>query len=406
MSVVSARLAGNLLALALLACSARVAWAAPPPAEAFGRIPQVEEVEISPNGKFVAWGDNSGATQAVQIFDLDQQKTVRVVAVDSGLKLRRIYWADNETVLFVVSVTTNYGNYRGRKQIYEVFRTLAADIAGGPARILLMAGDQERGLVSGSNLLALRTPKPKTVVMWTWDYAHTKYREEIGTRISGQRKDSGWVASVFEVDTRSGKGELIMQGSQFTDDWIVDRTGQPVARADYDPKTDTYTVRANIKGAWRDVHRQVGEGGLVLAGLTSDGTAAIVIGSLGTDRDKLWAIPLDGSGSKILVEDTERDVEAAMLDPYTWDTVGARFGGISSDVRWLDTKLETQHQALARAFPNQSARIISRSEDGKRVIVRARGLSSPVKYYLVDFTAKTAEIVGEEYPTLADEPLG
>jgi dipeptidyl aminopeptidase/acylaminoacyl peptidase len=400
------RFAGIVLMLAILPFVTPTARSAPPSAEAFGRIPQVDEVEISPNGKLVAWGDSTGETQTVQVFDLEQQKIVRVIAVDAGLKLREIYWADDETVLFVVSLTTDYGSYRGRRQVFEVSRTLAADVAGGPARILLMAGDQERGLVSGSNLLALRTPKPKTVIMWTWDFALSKYREEIGTRISGQRKDQGWVASVFEVDTRTGEGKLIMQGSAFTADWLVDGSGRPIVRSDYDPKLDSYRVLANFDGNWREIYHQANQGYLTIHGMTNDGTAVIAGGSLGASRNKLFTMPLDGSGPRILLADEQRDVEATVMDPYTWNPVGALFGGARTEIRWLDSKVEAQHAALARAFPGHSVRILSRSENGKRVVARLLDISSPSKYYLIDFESKTAEIIGEEYPALADVPLG
>ena len=72
------RAAGRLLALVALACVAHSAAAVPPPAEAFGEVPKIAAVEISPSGKLVAWGDYSDATPQVAIYDLEQQKTLRV----------------------------------------------------------------------------------------------------------------------------------------------------------------------------------------------------------------------------------------------------------------------------------------------------------------------------------------
>jgi len=39
-------------------------------------------------------------------------------------------------------------------------------------------------------------------------------------------------------------------------------------------------------------------------------------------------------------------------------------------------------------------------------VVEVESASSPVVYYLIDYTAKRADIVGEEYPGLADQPQG
>ena len=150
-----ARSSRAFLALAGLILLASAAHSAPPPAEAFGLIPQVTDVEISPNGKLAAWGDSSGATQKVVIFDLENNRNVRALAIESGLKLRGISWTDDATILFEVSLAYDFGRPRGRLHyLSEMFRTLAADVSGGPARTLLMA--DQRGVITGSVLLAAR----------------------------------------------------------------------------------------------------------------------------------------------------------------------------------------------------------------------------------------------------------
>ena len=58
------RAAGRLLALVALACVAHSAAAVPPPAEAFGEVPKIAAVEISPSGKLVAWGESREASIA------------------------------------------------------------------------------------------------------------------------------------------------------------------------------------------------------------------------------------------------------------------------------------------------------------------------------------------------------
>ncbi len=400
------RFAGNILALVAFASTTSEAFAAPPPAEAFGCVPAVVAVEISPNGNLVAWGDNSGTGTVVKVLDLEQQKIVRAIAIDAEMKLRGIVWTDDETLLFNVSATTSYGSYHGGQYSFEVFRTLAADVSGGPARILLMDADKQVGFTSGSNLLAVRTAKPKTVIMWSWDDPLTKFREDTGTNIWGGSKDSGWVASVYEVDTRTGVGQPIMQGSQFTENWLVDGAGRPFVRIDHNPKLDTYLVLADLNGSWRTIYRQVGQGELALQGVAADNASVVAIGSLGQDHGKLLSIPLNGSGASVLLEDPQRDVKGVRLDAYTRVPVGAWLGGSSEEVRWLEAKTGARHQLVARAFPDRQALIISRSENGKRVIVDVSGASTPTTYYLVDFAAGKADIIGEEYPTFEGLTFG
>lgn len=398
----SARASRACLAITGLLLLADGAHSAPPPAEAFGLIPQVTDVEISPNGKLAAWGDSSGATQKVVIFDLENNRNVRALAIDSGLKLRSLNWTDDETILFEVSLAYDFGRARGRiHYLSEMFRTLAADVSGGPARTLLMA--DQRGVVSGSVLLAARTAKPKTVTMWTLDRPAVNFHEELGSRFKGD-KTGIWVPSVFEVDTRTGLGTLIAQGTLATEDWLVDQSGAPIVRSDSDG--GVYTVLAKVGKEWREIHRQMDQGDLVIYGLTADGTAVVAVGTMGKERDTFWAIPLDGSGAKVLLENQEDEAESVRLDPFTGIPISVRFGGANEEVRWIDPQAETRHRAISRAFQGKRTRIASRSADGSRVIVDVDDTNLPSTYYLVDFTAKKADIIGEEYPALADQPLG
>src|SRR5262245_27508237 len=82
-----------------------------PPIAAFGTVPAINELSISPNGQLLAWIDNSGATAALEVFDLTKNATVLRLVPD-GVKLRAIYWADDEILLFSVSFTrrTQLGN--------------------------------------------------------------------------------------------------------------------------------------------------------------------------------------------------------------------------------------------------------------------------------------------------------
>lgn len=394
--------ARGLLSMFLIGSVPSVAALAPPPIEAFGRIPQTTEVELSPNGNLIAWADNTGPTQKVAIFDLGQRKMLRVLAIDPGMKLRALAWTDDETLLIEVSVTEE--NPRN-SPLHEFGRTLAADVSGGAARMLLMTGGDRR-FVTGSVLLAPRTPTPKMVTMWTLDYSDAKQRREIGTRLSGSRKDSGWISSVFEVDTRSGKGRSIAQGTPYTDEWAVDGKGQPVVRSEWEPERHVYRVLAKGDSEWREIHRQTDQGQLAIYGLTADGTAVVAVGSMGQAHSKAWSIPLDGTGAKVLLDDPERDVVGVGRDRFSGAPVFAWFGGAANERRWFDTQAEARHRAVANAFPGRYAYSYSRSEDAQRVIAYVESPSVPPTYYLVDFRAGRADVVGEEYPGLAGVTLG
>ena len=402
----ASRLAARfLLASLALAPLATVHAADVPPAEAFGALPAVDDVGLSPNGKLLAWSQPGPTGPQAVIYDLDAHANKRVMALDPKAKLRSLIWADNETLLINASVFATYGE-RAEAAHYEIYRTFAADVNTGKSNMLLM-GDGARPRVTGSTLLAWRTPKPKTVIMSTRDFSEVKARQQTGAHLTVGRKDEGWVSFVFEVDTRTGKGSRIQSGTAFTHDWVANRNGEPVARAEWNPASSLFTIEAKGGGSWKEIFRTKDEGTREVYGLTSDEKNIVISSTSASGRRGLWTLPLDGSSQGApLLEDEKNDVTDITYDRITLTPVSASLGGADRDMRWLDKDAEKRFRRIAGAFKGKRVSVYGRSEDGTRVLAHVDAPSSPSVYYFVDFAKGTADTVGEAYPALIDAKLG
>ncbi|HEY7377978.1 MAG TPA: S9 family peptidase [Steroidobacteraceae bacterium] len=393
-----------LLALVgLLPLSSTLAAEAPS-AEAFGKIPQVSDVVLSPDGKLLAWCDRSRDRPHVVVYEVDARKYRGDTALAEGLKLRSLVWSDNETVLANVSQYQDFGQAR-KAYHYEVFRTVAIDVVNNTNKMLLMA-DGVRPLVLGARTLSLRTPKPRTVIMSTIDYSPTQKRRELGTRLAGGRGDEGWVSKVFEVDTRSGKGTPIAEGTPFTRDWVVAADGSVVARSEWKADSDTFTILARDGAGWREILREQHGGQRELYGLMSDGRTLLVSGTNSAGRAIVVGLPLAGGEMKSVLDDPERDVERVGLDLLTQTPESLALGGAKPELRWLDPEAARRFDAVAKSFPGQRVSISGRSENYQRIVAQVETPSTPSVYYLVDFSTRKADIVGEEYPALTGLKLG
>jgi dipeptidyl aminopeptidase/acylaminoacyl peptidase len=121
---------------------------------------------------------------------------------------------------------------------------------------------------------------------------------------------------------------------------------------------------------------------------------------------KLWAVALDGSGSKDLLPDVDADVEGVLRDRISGSPVAAQLGGPDPHRAWLDGAAQARHDSVAHAFSGHEVHVYGRSEDGSRVIAEVEGPSHPPIYYLVDFKRHSADIVGDAYPGLDNIALG
>lgn len=398
-----AAIAAILSAAWLLA--AAVTLAAPPPPSAFGRLPALSDVDLSPNGKLLVWAEAPQDQLSIVIFDLETRRTLRKIPVGGVLKLRDLTWADDDTVLVTVSQTRQFSDKQQDK--WEYWRTQAVDVAGGNARTLLLDGDALReDYVARATIRRKQVTTPKTVIMSSHERVAGKNAFAVDSRIKRERRDSSWLLTVFAVDTTTGKGKRLVSGSPFTYDWAIDAAGNVVARSDWDPEQSSLRILAKNGSGWREIYTATSRDSVDILGVSADDTYLYARGTLGGTQSKLWALPLDGATPRVLLEEPGRDVMRVSLDPFTQLPIGAYLGGPLNEFRWLDKDQEKQMTALLKAFPGKLVRTVARSVDGKRVLAYVASPSDVPVYYLIDFATGKADIIGEEYPELLDTPLG
>ncbi|MES1262867.1 MAG: hypothetical protein ABUL69_00825, partial [Peristeroidobacter soli] len=385
------------LALLFPLC-ASVATAAPPPVEAFGRKPAMIDVDINPAGTRLAWIEDDGKAAHVIIYDLATRKDMRKLNVAETTRLRTVRWANDDTVL--IDQTVTHSVQSDGKNAHEFQRLTALDAAGGPDRMMLMA-DPDRKWVTGADLVRRQTTRPGKIYMSTLDFSETRYRSETGSRLSGGKKDDGWVSNLYEVDLATGDGKVIANGSPFTAEWITDAGAEKILRSDFNPTTNEYGIYVRKGGGWKAVYESKDCGSLSLLGFNADNTAALARGFVcGADRSKVWSLPLDGSPMTVLIEDPEADAEGEFYDPLDERPVAISMSGSHLPMRWLDTQAERRFAGLQKTFATPDVHVIGHSADNKRVVVYAEKPRQAPVYYLVDYSAKTADILNETYPLL------
>jgi dipeptidyl aminopeptidase/acylaminoacyl peptidase len=387
----------------LLGGSARAA-APEVPAAAFAALPQVSDVVLSPDGRLLAWRDQSGSDTRVVVFDIDAKTYRRTLTVDQTMTLRSLLWADDDTLLMNVSQVQKMPSEEGARR-YTFYRTMAVDVASGKSRMLLMSGGASVW-VTGADLVAWHTAEPHMVVMSTYDYSTNAAGPDIGTHLTGSRSESGWVMDLFRVDTLTGKGTAIEQGDQYTDQWVVDAQGAAVARSEWRPAKKQYVIEAKTGGGWRPIFERDGAQSLTLYGLGTDEKSVIASGPGKDGWITLWAVPLDGSAAKQLSPDAPEDVVDVIGDRFSGAPVGVVLGGADPQLHWFDTAAMVRYESVAHAFPDRRVSVYSRSQDGSRLIAEVDDRSHPPIYYLVDFKSHRADIVGEAYPALDKVALG
>jgi dipeptidyl aminopeptidase/acylaminoacyl peptidase len=371
----------GLILTALLGASAQAA-APQAPAAAFAALPQVSDVALSPDGKLLAWLDQSQPVGKVVIFDLAAKKYQRSVSLDPSLTLHSIIWTDDDTVLVGLTRLENFRAEEGRRRDL-FYRIMALTVDSGKTCMLSNGGD----------VLAWQMPKPHTVLMSARGWSPNA---------------SGVVPELLEVDTHTCKQRELGEGNPNTTDWVVDTSGEPIARGEWEPQAHRYWIEARDGIGWPRILER--DEWMRLWGLGPD-RKSVIAGGPGKDGwARLWTVALDGSGAKRLqppaAVKADTDVLNVVRDRFSGVAVAAELGGLEPTTWWLDTAAQSTYESVANAFPGRDVTVESRSEDGTRVVARVEGPANAPVYYLVDFKSHRADIIGEAYPGLDKATLG
>lgn len=392
-----ARAAATLLPAAAAFGPGQPSWAAdadtpgaPPPAAAFGALPANTDVVLSPHGTRLAWVDHEHDTPRVVMFDVEARKDLRILALPAHLKLRRLVWNDDETLLITFSETSE--SKVATQTSREYFINMAYDASGGDGRFLPAAQTTAHGSADASAQAAVRRAAFAYVVRSRVSQPHTVIM-------------SGPGAALLAVDTLTGAPTHIKFGNAHTIRWIVDHDGKPVAREDWDYLKRAYRLYALSGDSIREILRKDDSDQPKIAGILPDDSALVLLSENGRPHQAAWALPLDGSPTRLLAEDPDADITGVSYNSSD-AIVGVYVSGSKTQMHWLDPAAQHREEILQRAFPGRQVSMQGWSSDGSRTLARVELPSAPPVYYFVDFNTRRADIAAEEYPGLAGTKLG
>lgn len=371
----------------------------PPPAEAFGRLPALDVVAISPDGGKLAIIESGVSGVTVSVYSLATTTSVRSVALGE-VKARDVSWVGDTHVVLTVGTTQRV--FDSARSLFEWTRVISINVATGEQRWLAPGPD------AGANVshdVWGRLPGDSSgVLMDALVFHETAYRSPTGTRLGSSTPSMDAMKVVlYRVDVASGDVRAVAVGERFTRDWLLGADGAIRARSDLDPKTRTFTIFAS-GASWKSVltlHDQVSIPiSLVAIGPTND--TAYVIDRRGA-RPALMMLDLRTGALSPPEAPGFQGASNAMVDPET-AMISAVY--IDGAYQWIEPGIKSAQALLGRALPKMQVDIAGVSKDRSRMLITAESGSAPLMYYLFNTATRALDTVGETYPELAQAALG
>ena len=361
------------------------ARAAPPPLEAYGRLPAIEDVALSP----------SGARFAVIVADKDGRKVIVRKSdgeVLGGLafgkaKLRGVAFAGEDHVLITETAT------------------VARPVIG--LQETEMAGVIDFNLKTRASYMIFG--KSNTYVDAILGYHGAR---EVNGRwyayVGGvtwekvqPHADAGVVyPDLYRIDLDTGRPEFVASSAQHIRGWLLGADGQVMANSVFDPNRRQYTVYAGA-GMEHALIQRAGDDALSL--MSPGRTPGTVLVEERTDDTVLVReLPL-GGGSEGAVLITGDNTAGPLTDPDTHVVVGiTSLRGQSL----FDTALQKRIADAREAFPGEHAELMAYSRNFGQMLFLTEGPKDAGHYWLVDVVARSAVPIGEVRPEVAAADVG
>ncbi len=351
--------------------------AAAPPVEAYGALPIIQNVTISPSGKYFALVQNTRGVSAAATYDAATMKFIGGLAASPGQVIFDVQWHSDDRLLLYVSMTRDAGPQFGKRaRLYDMCRVVAVNRDGSKSAILR----------ASCWIVSLIGPEPDTMLMALGDIVPVDV-------LSGSRNR--------KATERAGNDTI---------DWIADASGRVRIRVDVIGEEQIVMARLAGSDDWVEVYRSR------LFDFEPDKApnaknAYLEFLGFGAEPDQVYVNYWPGDRSAIGVFDlrTKRVVSEAVSDPKfdvggvlrlrNGRIVGATIDRARTDQAYFGSDWKQLQQVLRESYPGDYVRVISSSDDLSRHILYIEGRNHPAgMYQLLDLKSSSAKAIGSPYP--------
>ncbi|ESQ92501.1 hypothetical protein ABAC460_03120 [Asticcacaulis sp. AC460] len=374
---------------ALVTTAAHAQAAAPPPLSVLGKLPAVENVALSPNGKRVAMVMTRNGERIIIDYDLATGATA--AGAIEGDKIRQVMWADNDTIMVATSSTEIYAGRLAEPMLAAMYNLPKGKrsilFTNVPGALRGVSGDFHRIQTGdGYKISASGWKSPEGINMT--DTNASAYTETLER-------------CLYAFSTKSSLSTKIDSDARPVQEWAVQPDGTLTGRSEYDDDTKMWVLRYRDGKGWREIFKTEARYDMPwLAGLGRDGKTLLVRFASGEAADRYYEF--DGTGAKVEL-DIDGSYHEPIFHPATNVLVGFRNNGPISEWTFYDPVFQRLPKLLDQALPDSFNDILDMGENPRQLVVRSESPEDPGTYFYFDFTTGDFKEIGSAYPQMPAE---
>lgn len=382
------------LALAglLLSSAAFSSPPAPPPLEAYGDLPGIEDMAISPSGAGLAAVAKLEGQRRLLILDADHN--LRTAAPLGDMKLRYIRWVGEDLVLLVTHATQVLG------------MDFTADKTELLGAILVRADGSKHDMVFANRASLVRAIFGEYGTRfvdgrWIGYFGGIEYARRIDQRYVF---DHGRPA-LFGVDLADNSPRKIAVSAPegHWRRWLVDGQGMVTAILDITYKTGRWEITNQNRTVLASGIDPTGDVDLISLGKNGD-SLIYSVEDQETREVRWFEVSLAGGAPQEVFAGVE--IQRIYVDPLNGRLLGYLPDDGERKPILFDAAKQQVLRSIYRAFPKLDVTIQGWSADFRHVLVSTSGNGDSGTWYVVNMAKLSADPVGTERPQIEAEQVG
>jgi dipeptidyl aminopeptidase/acylaminoacyl peptidase len=372
------------------------------PAIAFGAQASVQNVELSPDGKHVAYiGPGTGTVTGLFIVDIAAGKVQPIARADGQpARLANCEWSSSDRL--VCKEQGLYRSTQGGMRMTVFTRLYAIDVDGKNLVALgqRTTADQLYGRQLDGEVIDWLSGSDGKVLMGRY------YVPEMST---GKRTaDTSEGYGVDLIDTHTGKSSTV-ENPKNDVSYISDGRGNVrLMERDWTGRDglyngkSTFYYRSTGSKDWKELGTDDQDHAGIEPVAVDSGINAVYVRKRLDGRWALYRISLDGSlKSELVFAQPEVDVDGVVTVGRSGRVIGASYATDKPYIEYFDPSYKQLAASLARALPNLPLiYFISASADEQILLIYAGSDSDPGHYYLFNRANKHLDELMLERPEL------
>jgi dipeptidyl aminopeptidase/acylaminoacyl peptidase len=364
--------------------------------EAYGRLPTMDMVSISPDGSRIAFVQVVNGKQAVVVDQLSPAAVVGEMP-PTDQKVRSLRWADNNHLIVLKSQSGYAQDVDSSLAEWE----LAYNFDLAKKKVTALFSKSQNGGIASNIREAVALNAIYGLSLRTVDGHPMAFADGMVF------VDSHGVHALLSEDLTTGSQHVVENAtdSRWDRRWFFNDKGVAAAQTTYDEKTHDWILRLKRDGGWTQVYSVKADIETPeVVGFSADGAALLlkVIKDNGDAETQRLALA-DG---KLGPADHDYDVYSSLTeDPVTHRVIGGLKIELEPTRVFFDPKDQATWDAVTKVFPDEQVDLESWSNDRSKMVVRVTGARHGVLLAVVDLATRKATPIGQRYEGISPDDV-